>query len=327
MSQSSWKEVWWEGPGPTTKKEFIILFIKGTLMGAADLIPGVSGGTVAFITGIYERLLLAISSFNNRKFFGNLLQLKFKDALGPVHLRFIIPVLSGILITIFSLAKLMHYLISSHPIPTWGLFFGLIAASVIVVGRDLKNPFSFKSLFWILIGTIFGYMAVSIIPVSTPSNYWFIFLCGVIGITAMILPGLSGSFLLLILGKYEYITGAVKDPFNLPNLTLLVVFACGTATGLLGFSKFLSYLLSRFRGETMAFLTGLLIGTLKKLWPWKEVVESKIVRGKVRILRESNYFPSSFDIDTSMVFGIMLLGFIAILMMEFYSNNRKLLHE
>lgn len=296
-------------------------------MGAADLIPGVSGGTIAFITGIYERLLLSISSFNNKRFFGNLVQLKFKEALAPVHLRFIIPVLSGILITIFSLARLMHFLISKHPVPTWGMFFGLIAASVIVVGRDLDKPFSPKNLFWILIGCGFGYLAVSIIPVSTPDHYWFIFLCGIIGITAMILPGLSGSFLLLILGKYEYITAAVKNPFNLQNIILLIIFACGTATGLLGFSKFLSYLLNRFRAPTMAFLTGLLIGTLKKLWPWKKVIESKIIRGKVKILQESNYFPSNFDMDTNMVFGIMLLGFIVILIMEFYSSNRKLLHE
>ena len=159
-------------------------------------------------------------------------------------------------------------------------------------------------------------MMVSLIPVDTPDAFWFIYLCGIIGITAMILPGLSGSFLLLILGKYEYITGALKNPFAEGAPLILIVFLMGTATGLLSFSKILNFFMKNYRVKTMAFLTGILIGSMKKVWPWKEVLESKIVRGKTKIIREMNIMPTEFNNEVVVAIALMLIGFIFVLVLE-----------
>jgi len=318
----SWQQVWRSGPGPLKAKDIIALFGKGMLMGMADLVPGVSGGTVAFVTGIYESFLEAIASIN-KDLLKMLLKLQIKDALSQAHLRVILPILCGILFSIFSLARLMHYLMTDHPVPTWGAFLGLIFASIFVVGKHIQNFFAVKSLSAVFVGAILGYLAVSLIPVTTPYDNWFIFLCGIIGITAMLLPGISGSFLLLILGKYEYITELVKDPFNWQNFSTLLIFTCGTITGLLGFSKILNYCLKHYHNTTMAFLTGILIGTLKKIWPWKEVLESKIVRGKVRVLKEANILPTELSNEVILTIVLIIIGFVGIMLLE-KSHTRKI---
>lgn len=292
-------------------------------MGTADLIPGVSGGTIAFITGIYEHLLEAVASLH-KDFFINLVTFKWKSALEQVHARFIIPLAFGMITAILSLARLMHYLINEQPIPTWAAFFGLIGASIIIVFRDIKKPTNPKNIGFLIFGAAFAWMMVSLIPVSTPTNWWFIYLCGIIGITAMILPGLSGSFLLLILGKYEYITGAIKNPFDVANIVTIGIFLCGTVTGLLGFSKVLNYFMKHYRNATMAFLTGILIGSMKKVWPWKEVLESIVVRGKTKVLRSQNVLPAEFNSETILAFSLIIVCFIAVLVMDHYGSKRNL---
>jgi putative membrane protein len=295
-------------------------------MGTADLVPGVSGGTVAFVSGIYEDLLESISSFD-KNFFKDLFSFRFKDAFSKVHSRFLIPLVLGIGTAIFSLAKVMHFLMADYPHQTWGLFFGLICASILVVGKSLETPLAPQSLFFILLGGIFGFALVSLIPVTTPESLWFIFLCGGIGISAMILPGLSGSFLLLILGKYAYVTGALKSPFEAGNAIILGVFLSGMIVGLLSFSKILRFLLKKYRELTMSFLTGLLVGSLKKIWPWKHVLETKIIRGKVRVLREEEFFPGDLNNEVLFVFSLMILGLIGVLLIEGYSSKKKDLLE
>jgi putative membrane protein len=311
----SWKEAWKEGPGPHSKVEYIILTLKGFLMGIADLIPGVSGGTIAFITGIYETLLDAVASID-KEFFSHILRLDFKSALGHIHLRFLVPLVGGIAIAMLSLARLMHYLMNNHPIPTWAMFFGLILASTLIIWKQLEEHFRLSNLAIITVGAIFAWVVVSLIPVETPEATWFIFLCGFISIMAMILPGISGSFLMLILGKYEYITGALKNPFADGSLTIIIVFVMGALSGLLSFSKLLNYFMKHHHQKTMAFLTGVLIGSMKKVWPWREVLESKIIRGKVKILREANIMPSAFDGETMLAIGLIIVGFIAVLVLE-----------
>jgi putative membrane protein len=319
---SASKEIWANGPGPRTKKEYILHIMKGFMMGTADLIPGVSGGTMAFITGIYGGLLAAISSVN-LNVLKLLLKFQFKEALSRVHLRFLIPLGIGLLTAIFSLARLMHYLIKEQPVPTWALFFGLILASIIIIWRQLDDHFNLKNLSFILFGAVFAWVVVGLIPVNTPDGLWFVFLCGVIGITAMILPGISGSFLLLILGKYEYITGAIKNPFISDNFFVLITFAIGSATGLLGFSRILNWLLEKYNALTMAFLTGILIGSMRKVWPWKEVLETKIVRGKVKILREANVMPAEYNSEFYTACILVLVGFGLIIAMDLISRNKK----
>lgn len=321
MTNKSWKDVWNAGPGPRSSYEMVKLYAKGFAMGTADLIPGVSGGTIAFITGIYEGLLEAIASID-KNFFKNLLSLNIKEALSGLHLRFILPVGFGIVTAILGLARLMHFLLNEHPIPTWGAFFGLIAASIIVIWKQLEKPFSILSLSFISLGAIVAWVLVSLIPVTTPETWWFIYLCGVIGITAMILPGISGSFLLLILGKYEYITGAVKNPFLIDNITIIGIFLCGTITGLLGFSKTLNWFLKNYHIQTMAFLTGILIGSMKKVWPWKEVLESVEIRGKIKVLRDTNIIPQEMNGESLLAISLIVIGFVAVMAMELYSKKK-----
>ncbi|MAF78228.1 MAG: DUF368 domain-containing protein [Halobacteriovoraceae bacterium] len=320
MQPKSWKEAFLASPGPHSRKDYITLYLKAFCMGVADLIPGVSGGTIAFITGIYEGMLDAVGSVNKRSL-SALLRLDLKSFLSIVHIRFLIPLVLGMLSAIFLLARLMHFLINEHPIPTWASFFGLIGASIIVIFRELEHPKKMSNLLALIIGAVFAWLMVSLIPVDTPTSSWFIYLCGIIGITAMILPGLSGSFLLLILGKYEFITGAVKNPFGDGNFTILLTFVAGSLTGVAGFSRILNWFLKHHREQTMAFLTGILIGSMKKVWPWKEVLETKVIRGKVRILREANILPDQWNGEVALAIGLSILCFMAVLWME--SQTRK----
>lgn len=318
----SWKDALLASPGPKEKKDYIILYIKAFCMGIADLIPGVSGGTIAFITGIYEGLLDAVGSVNKESV-GAILKLDFKKALSIIHVRFLVPLVFGMLSAIFLLARLMHYLINEHPIPTWATFFGLIGASIIVIFRQLEDPKKPINIVSLVVGAVFAWIMVSLIPVDTPTDSWFIYLCGIIGISAMILPGLSGSFLLLILGKYEFITGAVKAPFATGNFPILLTFVAGSLTGVAGFSRILNWFMKHYHSQTMAFLTGILIGSMKKVWPWKEILETKVVRGKVKILRDANILPETFDGQVALAAALCIAGFIAVLWMESATKKRN----
>lgn len=314
------KEIWEHGHGPRTKSEYILLYLKGFAMGVADLIPGVSGGTIAFITGIYEQLLEAISSIN-KELVTKVLRFQIKSALCDIRLRFLIPLFAGILCAMFSLARLMHYMMNEHTVHTWSLFFGLIGASIIVLGRQLHTFRSLKMISAIIVGAVIAYVVVSLIPVDTPETWWFIILCGVISISAMILPGISGSFLLLILGKYAYITGAVKNPFAPGALEIMLLFVCGAVVGLLGFSKILNWCFKHYHNLTMALLTGFLLGSMKKVWPWKEVTESVVIRGEVRVLQEANILPPAIDMHFFIAMLLMVFGLALVLILESLSKS------
>ncbi len=279
-------------------------------MGCADIVPGVSGGTVALITGIYESLLQAIKSID-RKVIVDFVCFRWADAVSRSHLRFLLILFTGIVMALLTLARVIHYLLDEFGVQTAALFFGLIAASIwFVAGRVRKwQWFHFLSF---LAGASFAYFLVGVIPVQTPETWWFIFICGVISICAMILPGLSGAFLLLIMGKYAFLTGAIKNPFDVNNLLIITIFCSGAALGLTSFSRLLSYLLTRFHNVTMALLTGLMAGSLRKIWPWKEMLDSTVIRGKTYILSEKNVLPEHFDQTfwasiVLFVFGIALV--------------------
>jgi len=305
-------------------KESLSLFLKGLCMGGADIIPGVSGGTIALITGIYEKLLAAIKSVDIN-FFKKLLSFKIKDALATVHIRFLIVLFSGIAVAIISLARLMNFLLKTHPEPTFSLFIGLIAASTYVIGKKVKWKLS--TIISVIFGAVLAYRVVGLIPVNTPNELWFIFLSGVIGICAMILPGLSGAFILLILGKYEYITGTLKAPFSVNeisgdhNLLIVLVFCIGCAIGLAGFSRFLNWLLSKWHNLTLAFLTGLMAGSMRKIWPWKGESVIKIIRGKEHVITQENILPQSFDISLMISIALIVVGIVLILVLD--KKSRK----
>jgi len=298
------------GPGPRDLGTAVRLAVKGLAMGSADLVPGVSGGTVALITGIYGELLNAVSSLGEGLRAASRGHLT--EGVAAVHTRFLVCLAAGLLTALVTLARLMHYLLAHHPVPTWGMFFGLVAASVLIIGKEAR-VWQGWGIALFLVGAAAAYYIVGLIPVTTPQAPWFIFLSGMIAICAMILPGISGAFLLLILSKYQYITGALRNPFDTGNLATLAVFATGCLTGLLGFSRFLSYMIDRHYQATMAVLTGLMFGSMRKIWPWKEITASVVIRGKEHVVSTTNILPPAFGAEFFLTLLLAAAGFAAVL--------------
>jgi len=316
----TWKTVFWASPGPGSLKEAVVLVLKGLCMGTADIIPGVSGGTIALIAGIYKDLLQAIKSANTR-FAKRLIGLDIKGAIAGLHIRFLLPLFAGIGVAIISLARLMNFLLIHYPVYTWSLFFGLIAASIYIVGKQVGNWKKGPLLFFAA-GSATAFFIVSLIPVSTPEEFWFIFISGFIAICAMILPGLSGAFILLVLGKYTFITATLKNPFIPVNMIIIFVFCAGCLAGLLCFSRLLSFLLNRYNNSTLAFLTGMMAGSMKKIWPWKEIVDTTVIRGKIHVLRDQNVLPDAFNGEFFLAFLLALIGFTGIFVLDYFSKRR-----
>ena len=269
---------------------YLILALKGCAMGMADVVPGVSGGTIAFISGIYEELLDSIRSVN-----ATAVKLLLKGRFGQLwrHINggFLLPLLLGIAIAIFSLARLMTYLLTNHPIAIWSFFFGLIIASTLLVARQVSH-WNWKGVVSFAVGAAAAWWITVASPAETPNDWWFVMLSGAIAICAMILPGISGAFILLLLGKYQYIMQAVGDL----NIPVIVIFVIGAAAGIISFSHLLSWLLKHYHDLTVAVLMGFMVGSLNKVWPWKEVVETYVdSHGKIQPLVESNILPGSFE--------------------------------
>ncbi len=291
-------------------------------MGAADIVPGVSGGTVALITGIYDELIKTISSFDH-KILKLLFSGDFKSFMDKGNFKFLVPLLSGILIAIIGLSHLMHFLMGTYPVQTWSLFFGLIVASIIFLGKGLNDWKKPKMLSSFIIGTVLGYLVTTMIPVETSNNLINIFIAGSIAICAMILPGISGSFILLILGKYFFVTSALKSPFAEGSLLVILTFAFGCFVGLLSFSKILNFLLIKYHSLMMYLLVGFMLGSLNKIWPWREVLSSKIIRGKTHVLSDKIVFPSEINSQVITAFLIMIFGIVLVFAIEKYAKNKS----
>lgn len=247
--------------------------VKGACMGAADVIPGVSGGTIAFITGIYDDLLASINAIDAtamKLFFTG----KLKEFWKHINGGFLLSLFCGIGLSVMTLAGIMQYLLEHHPIQTWAFFFGLIVASSIFILRGIKG-WNLKAVLFLVLGVVLGVTVCTLSPTTTPDALWFIFLSGAIAICAMILPGISGSFILLILGKYQYImsaiTGLTSGEAIGESIVVIGVFAVGAVCGILSFSRFLHWLLGRFHKETLLVLAGFIIGSLVKVWPWSDM--------------------------------------------------------
>ena len=251
-------------------KDYITIGVKGACMGAADVIPGVSGGTIAFIMGIYDEFVGSIASINTEAV-KLLFSGKFREFWKHINGNFLVSIVAGIGLSVIALAGLMQMLLSDHPIQTWAFFFGLIVASSIFILRGISGWKVREGLFLVM-GVILGVVVCTLSPTQTPDDLWFIFLSGSIAICAMILPGISGSFILLILGKYQYIMGVISglvSGVNVgKNILILGIFLIGACVGILAFSKFLHWLLARWNKETLIVLAGFIIGSLVKVWPW-----------------------------------------------------------
>jgi putative membrane protein len=249
--------------------------IKGFLMGSADIVPGVSGGTMALITGIYDRLIFAIKSVNS-KAIASALTFRIKELLSYVHWKFILLLVSGIILAIIFFTRVvpLQVYMYSHPEFVYGLFFGLILGSIVLLMAEIEpQNRSWKLIIPLLSGTIFGFWVVTLVPADTPETFWFVMLTGSIAITAMILPGISGSYILLILGKYDYILtqlGLIGSAYTVEAILNIVPFAIGAIFGLALFSRVLSWLLKYFHTITIVVLVGFLAGSLYVIWPFQE---------------------------------------------------------
>ena len=315
----TWKEAFLASPGPDNLRSAGILGLKGLLMGTADIIPGVSGGTIALITGIYQNLLGAIKSAD-LKALRLLLRGDPKGALARLHLRFLLPLLTGIGTAILSLARLVSYLLIHYPVVVWSLFSGLVAASVIVVAAKVSR-WHLGVLGALASGLVMGWGIIHQVPISTPETWGFIFFSGMVAICAMILPGISGAFVLVVMGKYAFITGTLKNPLIPHHMAIIGVFCLGCLVGIMLFSRLLHHLLARYENPTMAFLTGLMAGVLPRLWPWQEIVDSRFIDGKLQVIATRNVLPT--DLNIALLAAILFIaGAGVVLAVERLSRRR-----
>lgn len=260
-------------------------------MGAADVVPGVSGGTMALILGIYRELIEAIKSFDVA-WFQSIMRFDLPKMISRPHFGFLIPLLIGIFAAILFFTRVVSIprLLESKPELIYSLFFGLIVGSIIILVKETRR-WNFKLWLALLLGILFGYLVVTLVPAETPTAWWFITLSGAIAICAMVLPGISGSFLLLILGKYAYILDGVGHF----NFQIIIPFAIGAAIGLMGFTRFLSWLINRYEQLTMNFIVGILIASLWVIWPFQERTYV-IVREKKRAISSMPIAPENLAV-------------------------------
>ncbi len=294
-----------------------MLFSKGVAMGAADVVPGVSGGTIAFITGIYEELLGSIRSVNGQAL-KLLLRLNFAAFWRHINGSFLVALLGGILFSIAILSRLVIFLLNTYPELLWSFFFGLIVASAVVVGKKIRR-WTWGVLLAGLLGVALAYYVTVATPTQTPEAYWFVFLSGAIAICAMILPGISGSFLLVLLAKYEFILGAVKDL----KFSVVAIFGLGCITGILAFSHVLNWMLKRYHNVTVALLTGFMVGSLNKVWPWKQTLQTYTdSHGNAKPLLQDNVLPAQYEQLTGqeayLEYGLVLavFGFLLVYLVD-----------
>ena len=304
-------------------KNALLLYAKGMAMGAADVVPGVSGGTVAFITGIYDELLRSIAAIPNAV--APLLRGRVAEAWRTANATFLLVLFAGVLTSIFSLAQLISYLLEEHPIPVWSFFFGLILVSVHLVGKEIQRR-NLSRLISLCLGVGFAYWITVASPVQWNASGVSLFLAGAIAICAMILPGISGSFILVLLGLYPVVLGAVKAF----DAGIMLTFAGGCLVGLLSFARLLSWVLRRWRDLTLAFLTGLMLGSLNKVWPWKETLTWRTnSHGEQVPVLEQNLLPGAFGEltgqDPQVLLAVLLAvaGIVLVLGLEWFAGRQQ----
>ena len=291
-------------------------------MGAADVVPGVSGGTMAFILGIYADLIAAIKSFDSSWLLA-FVRLDIRTVFCRPHFSFLIPLGLGLLSALLFFTRVIHLpgLLLEYPEQIYGLFFGLIVGSIFVLIKDMQG-LKLKDYIMILAGVILGLIVFNLVPTQTPETAWFVFLSGALAICAMILPGISGSFILLILNKYTYIFNAI----GYFKFSILLPFALGAVTGLLLFSRVLSFLLSKYYRATILFISGLLIASLYVIWPFQERVYA-VVREKPRLISSTPMMPTELS-DTVMVsFALLICGLVIVLVIRQLGANKTVLVE
>ena len=312
-------------------KKNIVTGLKGYAMGAANVIPGVSGGTIALLTGIFTEIIEALNSLMDLSVWKLLLKGQFKEFWKRAHGTFLLSLMVGVLLSIFSLANLMVYCMSHYPVQTWAFFFGLIIASAVYMIADIKGWKLADCLFF-AVGIALGVVICTLSPTATPDDLWFILICGAIAVCTMILPGISGSFILVILGKYDYIMQALGEL----NIPVIIVFGIGCVVGILAFSKFLHWLLGRFERQTMLVLVGFVLGALVKVWPWNDmtaVAKAQFLRNGMDVasaqsavdalLETGINLKSVIDLQTEGAILWAIIGLVVVAAIEYFSKKSQ----
>ena len=306
--------------------EYLIISLKGMAMGAADVVPGVSGGTIAFISGIYEEL---IDSLNNINFslLKNLKTEGFKNTWNQANGNFLLALLSGVFVSVISLSKGVKWLLEHHPVLLWAFFFGLVLASIIYVGKQIKtSSWNLKLFVAMGLGAAVAFLITTLNPSESSDANLFLFGAGALAICAMILPGISGAFILVILGAYS----PVLEAINTRDLKTIFFIGAGAVVGLLSFSKLLKWLFEKYHELTLALLTGFMIGSLNKIWPWKVALTYRINSKGMQVpLNEKSISPFDFDGDPQLfqAIGLMVLGILIILTLEKISTKTNVLEK
>jgi putative membrane protein len=298
-------------------KKYLILFLKGVGMGVANVIPGVSGGTIALITNIYVELVNTLRSFD-RKALELLFSFKMKELAKYTNLYFLTAIFSGSIVSVFTIASLFEYLFANYPVLIWSLFFGLIVASVIFVGKRVQN-WNVKSTITFILGTTIAISLSFMEPATENSNLFFVFICGIIGISGMMLPGLSGSYILILLGNYKLLMVTAVTELD---ISLLGIFFLGSVFGLISFSHLLSWVLTRYKDATLALLTGFILGSLNIIWPWKQITKSIKINDEVKIIAYNSNLPAEIDSNTLFAIILMIVGFLLVYLLENSSKNK-----
>ena len=303
--------------------DYLIISLKGMAMGAADVVPGVSGGTIAFISGIYEELIESLNNINS-SIFKELRSKGIKYTWKKLNGPFLLALMSGVLISIFSLAKGVEWLLEHHPILLWAFFFGLVAASIVYISKQIKTTLwdiaGLKVVLAITIGGSVAYFITILNPIESSDSNLFLFFAGALAICAMILPGISGAFILVIIGAY----GPVLEAISNRDIKTILIIGTGAIVGLLSFSKLLRWLFKSYNQLTLAVLTGFMIGSLNKIWPWKVALTYRINSKGIEVpLKEESISPFNYvgDAQFLQAIGLMLFGFFIILFLEKIGNK------
>ncbi|NJB72298.1 putative membrane protein [Saonia flava] len=297
---------------------YIFITLKGMAMGAADVVPGVSGGTIAFISGIYEELITSINNID-LSLLKTLRKEGFKAFWKQVNGNFLLALFLGIGISVISLAKFISWLLENKPILLWSFFFGLVLASIIIVGKAIEK-WNLGTMVMLLLGALIAYFITQLPPSENIASLPYLFLSGALAVCAMILPGISGAFILVLLGSYKTILDAVHER----DIKIVATVAVGAIFGLLSFAKVLKWMFSHYKNLTLAVLTGFIVGSMSKIWPWKKVLETKIFGEKTIVIKEQNIFPWNYEGDSQLILAVILAltGFSFIFILEKLASKK-----
>ena len=300
--------------------DYVVISLKGMAMGAADVVPGVSGGTIAFISGIYEELITSINNINV-SLIKSFLKEGFFAGWKKLNGSFLLSIVIGIAISVLSLVKTIKWLLENEPVLLWSFFFGLVIASIFFVAKQITK-WTLATVLGFIIGSFVAYYITTLPPLGTNSSSWFLFFSGALAICAMILPGISGAFILVLLGAYKPVIDAIDNR----DFKTIIILGVGAIIGLLSFSKLLKWLFKNYHNLTLAILTGFIFGSLNKIWPWKKVLTWRMNSHNEKVpLLEQSISPFSFEGDNQLAIAVllMIIGFLTIFILEKLGNAKK----